>query len=101
MKFNLTKKNTLDFFLIMTVFALTGFSSVIVSGFIARLFGVTPWTLGYAAVFLFFIFPVYHIMILCYAFIFGKFDYFFGRYKWIFEKLKSLAKMGKAAPEEK
>lgn len=100
MKLKLTKKNALDFFLIMAVFALTGSTSVIVSGFIANLFGVTPWTVGYAAVFLFFIFPVYHIMILIYAFLLGKFDYFFGRYKWMFEKLRTVFKPRKTAPEK-
>lgn len=99
MKLKLTKKNALDFFLIMAVFALTGSSSVIVSGFIAKFLGVEPWSFGYIAAFLFFIFPVYHALILVYAYPLGQFNFFYGRYKWIFEKLKSLFKP-KTASEE-
>lgn len=86
---NSTKK-TIDFILIITVFAITGSSTAFLSGIIMNALGAEPWTFGYVIGYLLFIFPLYQGLTLVYAFIFGKFNWFYSRQKKIVQKMASL-----------
>lgn len=83
-------KKTIDFILIITVFALTGSSTAFLSGIIMNALGAEPWTFQYILGYMLFIFPLYQGLTLVYAFIFGKFNWFFLRQKKI---LKSIIKL--------
>ncbi len=86
----ITKKNTLDFIIIIIVFAVTGFTTVYVSSLITDIFGLEKWSLLYILIYIFLIFPTYHLLLLGYAFLFGKFDFFWARIKKIISKISSL-----------
>jgi hypothetical protein len=83
----ITKKNTVDFIIVIIVFALTGTTTVYVSSIITDFFGFEKWRLLYILVYIFLILPTYHLLLLSYAFVFGKFDFFWGRMKKIFSKI--------------
>ncbi|MDO8549037.1 MAG: diacylglyceryl transferase [Ignavibacteria bacterium] len=85
----ITKKNTKDFITIIIVFALTGFTTVYCSSLITDFFGLEKWSLSYIVVYVFLIFPTYHLLLLGYAFLFGKFDFFWRRIKKIISKISS------------
>ena len=85
----ITKKNTADLIIIIIVFTLTGLTTVYVSSLITDFFGLEKWSLVYILVYIFLIFPTYHLLLLGYAFLFGKFDYFWGRIKKIISKMLS------------
>ena len=85
-------KKTIDFILIITVFAITGSSTAFLSGIIMNALGAEPWTIQYILGYLFFIFPLYQALTLVYAFIFGKFNWFYSKQKKMFNKLIELFK---------
>ncbi len=70
-------------FIILIVFACTGFSVLYLKKFLLPLIGVTPETSGWirflASIFV--ILPIYQVVLLVYGFIFGQFTFF-----WNFEK---------------
>jgi hypothetical protein len=86
----LTRKNISDFIIIIIIFALTGLTTVFASDFIINSFGVKKWSAAYILGFVFVIFPLYHVLLLAYAFIFGKFDYFKEKLKVLLKKIVSL-----------
>ncbi len=79
----LDKKSLLDYLLIIIIFGLTGTTAVFASGFIMGALGFEKWSIPYILGYIFIIFPTYQLLLLGYAFIFGKFDYFFSRQKKI------------------
>jgi hypothetical protein len=85
----ITKKNTEDFLIIIIVFALTGLTTVYVSSLITDIFGLEKWSLPYILIYIFLIFPTYHFLLLGYAFLFGKFDFFWKRIKKLISKISS------------
>jgi hypothetical protein len=89
-------KKTIDFVLIILVFAITGSSTAFLSGIIMTAIGVEPWTFGFAIGYLFLIFPLYQALTLVYAFIFGKFNWFYSRQKKIANKVAGLFRKSKA-----
>lgn len=91
-------KKTIDFILIIIVFALTGSSTAFLSGIIMTAIGVEPWTFGFAVGYLFLIFPLYQSLTLVYAFIFGKFNWFYLRQKKIAKRIGSLFVRNKRVP---
>jgi len=80
-------KKTIDFILIIIIFALTGSTTAFLSGIIMNALGAEPWTIQYIIGYLLFIFPLYQGLTLVYAFIFGKFDWFFNRQKMIINRI--------------
>ncbi len=97
---NTKTKKTIDFVIVITVFALTGSTTAFLSGIIMHALGAEPWTFGYVVGYIFFIFPLYQSLTLVYAFIFGKFNWFYSRQKRIAIKVASLFKnrSGKGMP---
>jgi hypothetical protein len=85
----ITKKNTLDFIIIIIVFALTGLTTVYVSSLITDILKLEKWSLPYIVVYIFLVFPTYQMLLLGYAFLFGKFDFFWGRIKKIISRISS------------
>lgn len=83
-------KKTIDFILIITIFALTGSSTAFLSGIIMNALGAEPWTIQYIIGYLLFIFPLYQGLTLVYAFIFGKFNWFYSRQKKIAKRILNL-----------
>ena len=80
-----------QFFLVMTVFAVTGSLSLILSDKILFLIGFNAellTNLFYWPIKIILIFLIYQILLLLVAFLFGQFDYF-----WLFEK-KMLKRFG-------
>jgi flagellar biosynthesis protein FlhB len=88
----ITKRNTFDFIIIIIVFALTGISTVYISSLITKFLGLEKWSWQFFIAYIFLIFPTYQTLLLGYAFLFGKFDFFWGRFKKIFAKISSLVR---------
>ncbi len=91
-------KKTIDFILIIFVFALTGSSTAFLSGIIMTAIGAEPWTIGFAVGYLFLIFPLYQGLTLVFAFIFGKFNWFYSRQKKILKRIVGLFTNRKSVP---
>ena len=83
----LTKNNITNSIIIIIIFACTGVTSVYVSSFIVNSFGMEKWSLHYILVYIFLIVPVYHLLLLGYALLFGKFNYFWGRAKTVVNRI--------------
>jgi hypothetical protein len=81
-----------DFVIICLVFALTGMSAVQIRKLIFPLLGITEQTEFYIKFFawLFVLFPFYYAFLLVYAFIFRKFDFFWGMTKKTFGRFGRL-----------
>lgn len=77
--------------IILVVFAVTGSSAAYIAKPILNYFGINKNEVSvvvYYIVYIALLFPVYQILLLFYAFIFGQFQFF-----WAFEK-KMLARLG-------
>tara|TARA_R110002073_G_scaffold4213_1_gene28004 strand:- start:144978 stop:145289 length:312 start_codon:yes stop_codon:yes gene_type:complete len=84
-------ESNLQVIVILIVFALTGYSSLLVAKPLLALIGLTPETTNpwlYKPLRLLLIFPFYQILIIAYGWLFGQFEFF-----WNFEK-KMLSRMG-------
>jgi hypothetical protein len=88
----ITRKKALDFFIIIIIFSLTGLTTVYVSSLLTDFLGLEKWSLTYILVYIFLIFPTYQMLLLGYAFIFGRFDFFWLRVKKLISKIKSWIK---------
>ncbi|GJQ63547.1 MAG: hypothetical protein SCALA702_26000 [Melioribacteraceae bacterium] len=89
---NAALSKSINVIVILLVFALTGTSTAYISGLLTSALGVEKWSLLFWVVWLIFIFPLYQGLTLVFAFIFGKFDYFYTRQKKIANKVLSLFK---------
>lgn len=87
---NFSLKKIWDFISIITVFALTGLSTAYLSGIIMTAIGAEAWTFKFISGYLLLIFPLYQFLTLVYAFLFGKFRWFYSRQKKIFMRIISL-----------
>ncbi len=75
-------KNAFQVFVILLVFACTGFTVVFLKGpLFAYIFGTQPMPLWATIVYYLLILPIYNVILLIYGFIFGQFQFF-----WNFEK---------------
>lgn len=79
-----------EYLIILTVFALTGTTAAFAPKTIMPMLSLEPG-LGYWVVYFLLITPVYQVLLLMYAFIFGKFSYFYElekkTFRWIGKKL--------------
>ena len=80
-------KNIIDYTVIILVFALTGITTVYVSSFITNYLELEKWSLLYIVVYIFLIFPIYNVLLLGYALLFGRFNFFWGRIKKLVSKI--------------
>lgn len=85
-----TRPQGWDYVIILTVFAVTGTTAAFAPRFFMPLTGLEGgfW---YWLVYFVLITPVYQVLLLCYAFLFGKFSYFYEKekavFRWIGKKL--------------
>ncbi|MDP5170929.1 MAG: hypothetical protein NWR72_11845 [Bacteroidia bacterium] len=72
-----------DYVIILTVFAFTGTTAAFAPRFLMPLTGLDSgfW---YWVVYFVLITPVYQVLLLMYAFLFGKFSYFYEKEKMVF-----------------
>jgi hypothetical protein len=69
----------INLLVVLLIFSLTGFTSVFISGYILEGLNLKKWSPGYLLGILFIITPIYQVLLLAYAAIFGKFRYFLDR----------------------
>ncbi|MEM6261693.1 MAG: DUF6787 family protein [Bacteroidota bacterium] len=73
-----------DYLVILLVFAVTGSTAAIVARWLMPLTGLERgWNLAYVLVYILLITPIYQVLLLGYAYIFGKYDYFWEKQKKI------------------
>ncbi|MEM7368802.1 MAG: DUF6787 family protein [Bacteroidota bacterium] len=81
------------YFLVLTVFAVTGTTASIFPKWIMPWTGIEPGTVWYVLCYILLITPIYQVLLLGYAFLFGKFAYFLDKqkriYRWITGKGKA------------
>jgi hypothetical protein len=70
-----------DYTLILLVFAVTGTTASIFPQWIMPWTGLTAGTAQYVLVYILLITPLYQVLLLGYAFLFGKFHYFYAKQK--------------------
>ena len=85
-------KKTFNSFIILFVFGITGTTTAFMAGLIMSAVGAEPWTVVYIIGYGLFVFPLYNGLLLIYAFIFGKFDFFYSKHKEIIRRLTALFK---------
>ncbi|MGD8779875.1 MAG: hypothetical protein PVH88_13050 [Ignavibacteria bacterium] len=85
-------KKTIDFIIIMVVFAVTGSTTAFLSGIIMTAIGVESWTIQYILIYIILIFPIYQMLILIFAAMFGKFNFFYSKQKILFLKVSGYIK---------
>lgn len=71
-------------FLILLVFSVTGSTAALLPKYIMPLTGFEKGTVLYIIGYILLITPIYNVLLLGYAFIFGKFDYFYAKQKKMF-----------------
>lgn len=92
-----------DYIIILIVFAVTGTSAAWVSRLLMPVTGLERgWNFPYVFTYILLITPVYQVLLLAVAFVFGKFNYFWHKqkllYRWITgQKAKSAS--GKTGAE--
>ncbi len=78
---NISKKPTgWDYILILIIFAITGSTAAYLSKLIMPLTGIEN-TFLYIVVYILLITPIYQVLLLGYAFLFGKYRYFLDKQK--------------------
>ncbi|TAE46888.1 MAG: hypothetical protein EAZ89_19140 [Bacteroidetes bacterium] len=82
-----TKLAPFDYAIILVIFAITGTTAAIIPRWIMPVTGLTPGTWQYVVAYILLITPVYQVLLLGYAFIFGKFQYFYEKQKQLFRWL--------------
>ena len=76
------KQKPLDYAIILLVFAVTGTTATIFPKYLMPLTGLEKWFVYYLVYFIL-ITPIYQVLLLAYAFLFGKFAYFWDKQKKI------------------
>ena len=87
---NTSGSKILNFAIIIIIFSLTGLTSVYVSGFIMQSLNFEKWSAGYILGIIFIVTPIYQILLLMYAALFGKFTYFLDKQKKLFHLILKL-----------
>lgn len=84
-------KKIWDYTLILIIFAITGSTAAILPKYLLPPLGVTNGTVSYWVTYFLVITPIYQVLLLGYAFLFGKFQYFYEKQRkmgrWILRKL--------------
>jgi len=87
---------------ILAVFAITGSTAAIVPKYLMPLTGLTKGTWLYVVVYIILITPIYQVLLLGYAFLFGKFQYFFDKQKkmgqWVWNKIRYISSERQTTP---
>lgn len=78
------KNKGIHYFLVLLVFAVTGTTAAIFPKFIMPLTGLEKGTTLYVIMYIVLITPIYQVLLLAYAWIFGKFNYFLEKQKKLF-----------------
>lgn len=86
-------KQVWHYSLILLVFAVTGTTATIFPKWIMPWTGLESGTVGYVLGYILLITPIYQVLLLMYAFIFGKYQYFLEKqkrlFRWIVGKKKN------------
>jgi uncharacterized BrkB/YihY/UPF0761 family membrane protein len=78
------------FIVIMLVFAITGTAVARLSGPITQLLGVEKFSFFYWMIWIFVLFPIYQVTLLCVALIFCKYTYFREKQRKLFSRIGKL-----------
>ncbi|WNJ20831.1 DUF6787 family protein [Pontibacter sp. G13] len=76
-------KKIWDVTIILVVFAVTGSTAALLPKWIMPLTGIPKGTFWYVVAYILLITPIYQVLLLGYAFLFGKFSYFLDKQKKI------------------
>jgi hypothetical protein len=88
------------FALVMLIYGCTGSATAFLSAKLTGFLGIQKWSAQWWLVWLVLVFPLYNILLLGFAFVFGKYSSFRARQLMIIGKLKSWVRVrdGKADP---
>jgi hypothetical protein len=93
-------KKAWDYTVILIVFAVTGSTAAIFPRWIMPLTGLEPGTFWYVFWYILMITPIYQVLLLGYAFVFGKFQYFYQKQKKLVQWIGRRFAGCKAKPEK-
>jgi len=85
---HVTWKKAWDVLAVLLIFSCTGTTAVFLSGKVSAVLGLTKWSLAWWIVWAVLIFPLYQILLLGFALIFGKYRGFRGRQVKILRRIK-------------
>jgi hypothetical protein len=83
-------QSALHYTIVLIVFAVTGTSAAWISKLLMPLTGLSGSTVGYVIAYILLITPIYQVLLLGYAWLFGKFDYFWEKQKKLGRKIVAL-----------
>ncbi len=87
------KQKPFDYAIILLVFAVTGSTAAIFPRFFMPLTGLEKGSFTYVLTYILLVTPIYQVLLLGYAFLFGKFSYFWEKQKkigrWIARRFTS------------
>lgn len=89
-----------DYAIILLVFAVTGSTAAIVARWVMPWTGLASGTTLYVIAYILLITPIYQVLLLGYAFLFGKFEYFWAKQKKIGRWLWGLFRRRSRRPSE-
>ncbi|MEM6630710.1 MAG: DUF6787 family protein [Bacteroidota bacterium] len=87
-----SSRKVLDIVVILLIFSITGSTAAILPKYLMPLLGLEKGTFQYVLGYILVITPIYQVLLLVYAFLFGKFSYFYEKQKklgnWILKKFR-------------
>ncbi len=93
-------KTIFNYAIILLIFALTGTTAAWAPRLLMPLTGLEKGTWAYIVVYFVLITPIYQVLLLIYAFIFGRFHYFWSKQKLLFRKLFGWLKTSPPPPSD-
>jgi hypothetical protein len=98
-------KKAWDYTLILLVFAVTGTTASIFPKWIMPWTGIESGTALYVVAYILLITPIYQVLLLGYAFLFGKFNYFYAKQKkllhWMLRPFRRKSSKGRSKEQDK
>ena len=88
------KQSAWHWFLVIMVFAVTGTTASIFPKWIMPLTGVEKGTAAYVLVYILMITSIYQVLLLGYAWVFGKYGYFLEKQKKLWQRIDSAKQAG-------
>ncbi len=89
-----------DYVLILLIFAITGTTASLLPKYIMPFTGLEKGSLGYVLAYILLITPIYQVLLLGYAFLFGKYAYFVDKQKRLGRWIMNLFRRKPSSHEE-
>ncbi|GAB4429095.1 MAG: hypothetical protein OHK0039_47700 [Bacteroidia bacterium] len=94
------RKQVLHYTLVLLVFAVTGSTAALLPKYFMPYTDLRPGSFLYVVAYIVLITPIYQVLLLGYAFLFGKFRYFYDKQRLLFRRIAGLFRCSKPTPPD-